>query len=259
MATVRPATGTRPVLSITRDIRRLGAGTRPGMRSGRRQVTSGRAKAATARASAATGRLVTAIRIGTGPAPATGQVTGTGLTLVTARRTTATSLATGTGLGLLPAGKLRHLATAPDTVRTATVAEVMTSTLDTDLTAIGTVVTDQDQDQRLALVLAPASTVRRPATGVTVVGIRRHQPTGTGLRLAATTTGRPLSTEATAIRGVRVTIRVVTKVNTGKGRAMVEVGRVGLGLTAGCRRAGRIGGGLATRGLPGLTTGPATR
>lgn len=257
MATVRPATATgrRRVVSITLATRRLGAGTRRGKRSARRRATSGRAKLGTGRASPATGRLAMATRIGMGRRVATGLVMDTGLTLVIGRRTTATSL--DTVQGLLPAGKPHHLAMAPGTGRTVTAVEVLTR-LDTDLTVTVTAVTGPDLC--LGPVLGLVNTVRRPVTGATVVGIRR-QLTVTGHRPADTTTGLRLSTEVTAIRGGQVTTRA--GLTTRSGQVMVEVGRVGLGLgldpMAGCRRAGRIGGGLATRGLPGPISGPATR
>jgi hypothetical protein len=130
-ATVRPAMDMDPRrgVSTTRGIRRLGAGTRHGRHSGRRQATSaqptlvtdrptlvtGQPTLVTGRASAATGRLVPAIRIGMGRGAVTGLVTGTGLTLATVRPTTDSS--PDTAQGPLRAGRFRHLAMALDTVR----------------------------------------------------------------------------------------------------------------------------------------------
>jgi hypothetical protein len=258
VATVRRRatdTGRLRGASITLDIRRLGAGTRPGRHSGRRQAT------------VVSGRPATVTRIGLGQALDTGQVTDHGQTLVTVRPTTTINLAMGLARGPRPEGRFRpsgsgetitasHPATALVTGPTDTAGAAIQTRPDMDPTVIVTAGTALDRH--------PASTVRRPVTAATVAGIRRQRRTGTARRLADTTTDPRPSTEGTATRAGQATIRAVTKVNTRRGRVMVEGGRAGLALargpdqgldrTDGCRRAGRIGGGLAIRGRPGRVT-----
>lgn len=271
MATVRraAATGRRRGANITLVIRRLGAGTRrPGRRTGRRQATVVSGRPATATRIGTGQALVTGRVTGRGPTLVTGRVTGRDPTLVTVRPTTAINLAMGLARGQRPEGRFRpsgwgetitasHLVTG----LTVTAGEARQTRPDMDLTVIVTASTAMDR--RLA------STVRRPVTAATVVGIRRQLRTGTVRHLAVTTTVPRPSTEETATRADQATIRAVTKVNTRRGQVMVEGGRAGLVLargrgrdqdpTDGCRRAGRIGGGLAIRGRPGRTSGPVTR
>ena len=209
-----------------------------------------------------------------GPALVTGRVAGRGPSLVTARPTTAISLATGLARGPRPEGRFlpsgsgerttaSHLGTVLVSGPTVTAVQAPQTRPDMDLTVI--VTAGMALDRRLA------STVRRPVIAATVVAIRLQLRMDTDHHLVVTTTDPRPSTEETATRAAQATIRAVTKVNTRRGRMMVERGRAGLVLargrdldldldpTDGYRRAGRIGGGLAIRGLPGRTSGPVTR
>jgi hypothetical protein len=194
-------------------------------------------------------------RIGTDPAVVTDRaaislVTGSGLILATALRRTVTSPVTGMAQALDRAPTDRYLAM----ILTATAREAMAR-----------LATGQD---RMATAMAAATVRHRrlvstvlPLTEVTAAGrpATRREPTGTGRRRLATTTGLRRSTEATAISSGPDTMRAVIRASIRHDLAMAGAGRAGPALVqlqarvqdliAGYHRAGKAGDGLATRPL----------